>query len=241
MSGVGKKRNDIRFYTTIELKIMNETGSLSSKKKEEAISDEKDDAENSKKYRTSSSETAFVSNSDLNDFNQIFFNEQNNVSCEENYIFPNKEIASKTISPVFTFFQCNEDFIKEKMPEGSNYKTKSRNYILKSKFKSEKKNKQDSSCNLFKLEDIDLNKVDEILKDIEYVQDNININNNDKNKFDETDLNVVINDKINLDELSKIPIETFQTIDIDYSLCSCLNNYKFDCKYNIYLFIFFIK
>jgi hypothetical protein len=240
MSGVGKKRNDIRFYTTIELKIMSENGSLSSKKKEEIVSDEKDDAENSTKYRTSSSETAFVSNSDFsNDFNQLFFNEQNN---EENYIFTNKDIASKSISPAFTFFQCNEDFLKEKMPEGSNYKTKSKHYILKSKFKSEKKNKQDSNCNILKLEDIDLNKVDEILKDIEYVQDNININKNDnnknknKNKFDETDLNAVINEKINLDELSKIPIETFQNIDIDYSLCSCLNNYNFDCKYS-YLFI----
>ena len=234
MSGVGKKRNDIRFYTTIELKIMSENGSLSSKKKEDIISDEKDDAENSTKYRTSSSETAFVSNSDYsNDFNQLFFNEQNN---EENYIFTNKDIASKSISPAFTFFQCNEDFLKEKMPEGSNYKTKSKHYILKSKFKSEKKNKQDSNCNILKLEDIDLNKVDEILKDIEYVQDNINKNDNNKNKFDETDLNVVINEKINLDELSKIPIETFQNIDIDYSLCSCLNNYNFDCKYS-YLFI----
>ena len=237
MSGVGKKRNDIRFYTTIELKIMSEIGSLSSKKKEEIVSDEKDDAENSTKYRTSSSETAFVSNSDIaNDFNQLFFNEQNN---EENYIFTNKDIASKSISPAFTFFQCNEDFLKEKMPEGSNYKTKSKHYILKSKFKSEKKNKQDSSCSLLKLEDIDLNKVDEILKDIEYVQDNINKNDNNKNKFDETDLNVVINEKINLDELSKIPIETFQNIDIDYSLCSCLNNYNFDCKYSS-LFIYII-
>jgi hypothetical protein len=234
MSGVGKKRNDIRFYTTIELKIMTENGSLSSKKKEEIISDEKDNAETSTKYRTSSSETAFVSNSDLNDFNQIFFNEQNNVSCEENYIFTNKDIASKTISPVYTFFQCNEAYLKEKMPERSNYKKKSRNYILKSKFKSEKKDKQDSTCNILKLEDIDLNKVDEILKDIEYVQDNINNNDNNKNKFDETDINV----KINLDELSKIPIETFQTIDIDYSLCSCLNNYKFDCKYSfLYYYI----
>ena len=240
MSGVGKKRNDIRFYTTIELKIMSENGSLSSKKKEDITSDEKDDAENSTKYRTSSSETAFISNSDLNEFNQIFFNEQNNVSSEENYIFTNKDIASKSISPAFTFFECNEAFIKEKMPEGSNYKNKSRNYILKSKFKSVKKNKQDSSCSILKLEDIDLNKVDEILKDIEYVQDNININKNDnnknRNKFDETDLNVLINEKINLDELSKIPIETFQNIDIDYSLCSCLNNYNFDCKYS-YLFI----
>ena len=237
MSGVGKKRNDIRFYTTIELKIMSENGSLSSKKKEEIVSDEKDDAENSTKYRTSSSETAFVSNSDYsNDFNQLFFNEQNN---EENYIFTNKDIVSKSISPAFTFFQCNEDFLKEKMPEGSNYKTKSKHYILKSKFKSEKKNKQDSNCNILKLEDIDLNKVDEILKDIAYVQDNINIKDNNKNKFDETDLNVVINEKINLDELSKIPIETFQNIDIDYSLCSCLNNYNFDCKYSS-LFIYII-
>lgn len=101
---------------------MTENGSLSSKKKEEIISDEKDNAETSTKYRTSSSETAFVSNSDLNDFNQIFFNEQNNVSCEENYIFTNKDIASKTISPVYTFFQCNEAYLKEKMPERSNYK-----------------------------------------------------------------------------------------------------------------------
>lgn len=233
MSGVENKRNEIRYTKLIELKIMTENVSLSSKKKEEIISDERDDTENSTKYRTSSSDTGFVSNSDFsNDFNQIFFSEQNNISLEESNNFCNKSIASKSISPVYSFFQCNEDYLKEKIPEGSNYKIKSRNYMLKSQFKTEKKNKQDSNCKLIKLEDIDLNKVDEILKDIEYVQDNININKNDnnKNKFDETDLNAVINEKINLDELSKIPIETFQTIDIDYSLCSCLNNYKFDCK-----------
>lgn len=233
MSGVENKRNDLKRSIKIELKIMTENGSFGPKKEKEIISDEKDDTDNSTKYRTSSAETAFVSNSEFsNDFNQIFFNER--ISCD------NKDITSKSISPVFTFFQCNEAYIKEKMPEGSNYKNKSRNYILKSKFKSEKKNKQDSNCKLINLEDIDLNKVDEILKDIEYVQDNININNKDniKNKFDETDLNF-INEKINLDELSKIPIETFQTVDIDYSLCSCINNYKFDCKYS-YLFIYII-
>ena len=233
MSGVEiERRNDLRLSNKIELKDIDENGEISSKKKEEIISDEKDENENSTKCRTSSSDTIFVSNSDFsNDFNQIFFNEPNNISYEESNI---KDITPKNISPEFTFFQCNEVLIKEKMPEGSNYKKKSKNYILKSKFKSEKKNKQDSSCSIIKLEDIDLNKVDKILKDIEFVQDNIN--NNDNNKFDETDFNVVINEQINLDELSKIPIETFQNFEIDYSLCSYIDNYKFDCKYS-YLFM----
>ena len=44
-------------------------------------------------------------------------------------------------------------------------------------------------------------------------------------------MNFLIDENINLDELSKIPIETFK--NIDYSLCSCFNDYNFDCKYFI--------
>jgi hypothetical protein len=127
------------------------------------------------------------------------------------------------------YFLCNEEYMKEKMPEGNNYKIKSKNFIKKSQFKTEK-SKNDSNISLIKIEDVDLNKVNEILKDIKYVENNVNINC--KDNFINTDLNSVINENSNLNELSNIPIETFDGVDM--SLCSYINNYNFNCKYIIY-------
>jgi len=126
------------------------------------------------------------------------------------------------------YFLCNEEYMKEKMPEGNNYKIKSRNFIKKSQFKTEK-SKKDSNCSLIKIEDVDLNKVNEILKDIKYVE---NININYKDNFINTDLNSVINEKLNLNELQNISIEKFDSVDM--SLYSYINNYNFNCKYIIY-------
>jgi hypothetical protein len=201
-------------------------------KKEVFQSDEKENSETNTQHRTSSFDSPYESVSELsNDFNFHFFNELNNKTVsEEKNIFIGKEKVKRSISPEMNYYLCNEEYMKEKMPEGSNYKIKSKNYIKKSQFKNEKKNKSDSNCSLIKIEDVDLNKVNEILEDIKYVENNININY--KDNFINTDLNSVINENSNLNELSNIPLDTFDGINM--SLCSYINNYNFNCKYIIY-------
>ena len=204
-------------------------------KKEVIQGDEKSNSETNTQYRTSSFDSPYESVSEIsNDFNFHFFNELNNIKTfsEEKNIYFEKDKAKKCISPEMDYFLCNEEYMKEKMPEGNNYKIKSRNFIKKSQFKTQK-SKNDSNCSLIKIEDVDLNKVNEILKDIKYVE---NININYKDNFINTDLNSVINEKLNLNELQNIPIEKFDAVDM--SLCSYINNYNFNCKYIIYLFLF---
>ena len=199
--------------------------------KEVVQGDEKSNSETNTQYRTSSFDSPYESVSEIsNDFNFHFFNELNNIKTfsEEKNIYFEKDKAKKCISPEMDYFLCNEEYMKEKMPEGNNYKIKSRNFIKKSQFKTEK-SKKDSNCSLIKIEDVDLNKVNEILKDIKYVE---NININYKDNFINTDLNSVINEKLNLNELQNIPIEKFDAVDM--SLCSYINNYNFNCKYIIY-------
>ena len=201
-------------------------------KKEVFQSDEKENSETNTQHRTSSFDSPYESVSELsNDFNFHLFNELNTKTIsEEKNIFFRKEKVKRSISPEMNYYLCNEEYMKEKMPEGSNYKIKSKNFIKKSQFKNEKKNKSDSNCSLIKIEDVDLNKVNEILEDIKYVENNININY--KNNFINTNLNSSINENSNLNELSNIPLETFDGIDM--SLCSYINNYNFNCKYIIY-------
>ena len=168
-------------------------------KKEVIQSDEKSNSETNTQYRTSSFDSPYESVSEIsNDFNFHFFNELNNIKTvsEEKNIFFGWDKAKKCISPEMNYFLCNEEYMKEKMPEGNNYKIKSKNFI----------------------------------KDIKYVENNVNINY--KDNFINTDLNSVINENSNLNELSNIPIETFDGVDM--SLCSYINNYNFNCKYIIY-------
>lgn len=204
-----------------------------SSKNEEIILDEKDENEINTKYITSS-ESPYTSNSDIsNDFNHQFFNEPNNTFSNENNIIE-KEQCQKNIFPEIDYFIFNEKYLKEKIPEGNNYKKKSKNYILKSKFRNDQ-NKKDIPCNnKISIGDLDLSKVNDILKDIEFVQDNMD-NNIDtiNNKFNNIDF--PMNNHINLDELSNIPIEAFKTVD--NSLTSEVNECKFDCKLK-YFFIF---
>jgi len=200
-------------------------------KKEVIQSDEKSNSETNTQYRTSSFDSPYESVSEIsNDFNFHFFNELNNTKTfsEEKNIFLGKDKVKSCISPEMDYFLCNEEYMKEKMPEGNNYKIKSKNYIKKSQFKTEK-SKNSSNCSLIKIEDVDLNKVNEILKDIKYVE---NININYKDNFINTDLNSAINEKLNLKEQTNIPIEKFDAVDM--SLCSYINNYNFNCKYIIY-------
>lgn len=199
-------------------------------KKGESLSDDKDDNEVNTKNRTSTDSPNESCSETSNDFNQQFFNEPNCTFSDEKNIFFGKDITKKKVFPEINYFICNEQYFKEKIPEGNNYKN-SKNYLPKKDFEKKINNTTESDCNKIKIEDIDLNKVNDILKDIEYVQDNINTKKNEENKFDNTDMNFLIDENINLDELSKIPIETFK--NIDYSLCSCFNDYNFDCKYFI--------
>ena len=201
-------------------------------KKEVIQSDEKSNSEANTQYRTSSFDSPYESVSEIsNDFNFHFFNELSNTKTvsEEKNIVLGKYKAKRSTSPEMNYFLCNEEYMKEKMPEGNNYKIKSKNFIKKSQFKTEK-SKNNSNCSLIKIEDVDLNKVNEILKDIKYVENNVNINY--KDNFINTDLNSAINENSNLNELSNIPIETFDGVDM--SLCSYINNYNFNCKYIIY-------
>lgn len=124
---------------------------------------------------------------------------------EDNYSFLN----NKKMPPEYDFFLCNEKNIKEKMPEGNKYKNNSRNYKLKDSF----------AFNTMEIEKIDINKVNEILKDIELYQNFINNDNC---------INIKSLDNIDLNKLENINIEPL-CIDNTF-LCSYINN-KFDCKF----------
>jgi hypothetical protein len=110
-------------------------------KKEVFQSDEKENSETNTQHRTSSFDSPYESVSELsNDFNFHLFNELNTKTIsEEKNIFFRKEKVKRSISPEMNYYLCNEEYMKEKMPEGSNYKIKSKNYIKKSQFKNEKK------------------------------------------------------------------------------------------------------
>ena len=96
------------------------------------------------------------------------------------------------------------------MPEGNNYKMKSKNYRLKNNC---------INLNNNKIKNVDLNKVNDILQDIEYMQNYIN-NNSLKNYLNiVNDLNLYSN---KLDNNCKI--------EDNLLLNSSVNNYIFGGK-----------
>ena len=136
--------------------------------------------------------------------NQKTQEEVNNSSDKKNDNF---------ISPLIGFFLCNEQYIKEKMPEGNNYKMISKNYILKNNF---------INLNKIKIEGVNLNKVNDILQDIEYVQNLIN------NNYLKNHLNYVNNENYFFNQFSiKQNIQNNNCNLEDYA---SINNYKYDCK-----------
>jgi hypothetical protein len=141
-------------------------------------------------------------------------NYESNLSCEKLNDISNISI-DKAVSPFMSYFLCNEKYIKEKETEGFNYQKKSRNFILKNNL---------MNFNEINIEDIDLNKVNDILKDIEYFEKknntffNISLNNVNKDN-----LNSVNFPKDRLTENNDCNIET-------NNLNSCLIDYKFEGK-----------
>ena len=85
-----------------------------------------------------------------------------------NFTEPNNQKSNEKvnnaldISHFIDYFFFNEKYIKEKMPEGNNYKMKSKNYRLKNNC---------INLNNNKIKNIDLNN---ILQDIEHIQNYIN-------------------------------------------------------------------
>ena len=170
---------------------------------------------------------------------KTYNNVEINQSSEKKENDSSKETNNIIISPFVSYFLCNEKYIKENNPNGNSYKNKSKNYILKNNLFNNNNNNK-------KIEYIDLKKVNDILKDIEFIQNNININNNFNNSFNnnfnnsfnnnfnnnlKNNFNFVNNENCNL---NKLPTEQFARIDNcnldNYLLNPFINICKFNCK-----------
>jgi hypothetical protein len=142
-------------------------------------------------------------------------NYESNQSCEKLNDISNISI-DKTVSPFMSYFLCNEKYIKEKEPEGYNYQKKSRNFILKNNL---------MNFNEISIENVDLNKVNDILKDIEYLEKNLN------NTFFNISLNNVNKDNSNSVNFPKDqPTEKNDCNIESNNLNFCLIDYKFEGK-----------
>ena len=142
----------------------------------------------------------------------------NEISEELNSQFQKESLFK--LPPEYNFFLCNEKYVKEKLPEGNHYKNNSKNYKLKGTL----------NLNKIQIKDIEKNKINEILKDIESYQNSIDIKNI-TNKFNYNIFNTDI--EIDLSNLSKF--EKNYNINSN-NLCSYINNYKFDCKFLFLIF-----
>jgi len=144
------------------------------------------------------------------------------LKSKDNFTEPNNHKSNKKennspdkknnqiLSHFIDYFIFNEKYIKEKMPEGNNYKMKPKNYRLKNNC---------INLNNNKIKNVDLNKVNDILQDIEYMQNYIN-NNSLKNYLNiVNDLNLYSN---KLDNNCKI--------EDNLLLNSSVNNYIFGGK-----------
>ena len=146
--------------------------------------------------------------------------ELNNIKSNEKEKNEPDKKNNQILSHFIDYFFFNEKYIKEEMPEGNNYKIKSKNYRLKNNFINLNKNK---------IKYIDLNKVNDILQDIEHMQNYIN-NNCLKNHL------TIVND-FNLNS-NKLPLKQDNNCKIEGNLLlnSSINNYKFERKlFNLFI------
>jgi len=140
--------------------------------------------------------------------NLAYASNDNNFIESNNFILNKNGINSRDkndiiISPFIQYFLCNEKYIKENIPNGNNYKNKSKNYILKNNFNN-----------------LDINKVNDILKKIDYIQNN---KNNEKNNFN------FINNKCLNYNISTCNLSKYYYIDNNL-LNSNINTSKFYSK-----------
>ena len=196
-----------------ELKIKeNKNKIIEISNKEEISSDEREDSGLYIKMKLSSEFSTTTSSENNKSFSQSLSLDQSNISID----IKNVNNVNKNVPSDVYYFLCNENYYKEKHPEGLDYKKKSKNYISKYKF---------SCINITKIEDLNLDKINDILKDIEPIensQNDIKIKNNFV--FIENS-NIIMNN--NPKGVNSIPF------------CPYVNNYNFNSKY-FYFYIFFI-
>ena len=185
--------------------------------KEESLSDEKDDSELTYKFSTKSPNT---SNSEkYKSFCQSLSSEQSNIS--DNKININN--VNKTKPLEFYYFLCNENYYKEKNPEGSKYKKKSKNYISKNEL---------NCIDTIKIEDLNLDKINDVLGDIKSIE----------NFQDDTKIKLMNNDNKEAEYSNFSNILSMQNDPIGVNIFSFfpyVNNYNFDCKSFIILLLFY--
>ena len=168
-------------------------------------------------YNINSKENGFQndsSNSDNDtsdkDKNQII--KEPSLIDEKNTVF-NKDNSDKNLFHVTNFFNCNENYFKEKMLDANNFRLKSKNYKEKFIYNDNKK-----------IEDIEPNKINNILREIYLFQNNLNNNNNNNNNKLDEDINFMRK----------------KELDLNKSLNLYINNNEFGCKYIILILYLFI-
>ena len=166
--------------------------------KEKSLSDENDYSELEYKYSTKSPNIS--SSEKYNNFSQSLSSEQSNIS--DNKIKINNVNNTKPLQ--FYYFLCNEKYYKEKNPEGSKYKKKSKNYISKNEL---------NFIDTIKIEDLNLNKINNILEDIKSIENfqddmKIKLMNNDNKKAENINFDNILsmqNDPIGVNNFSFFP------------------------------------
>jgi len=200
---------------------------ISQKSKQDIFNPKKMDEKEEENYdsdintanKTSHNSSSGSNCDSINENNQEKLNDLSNSFNEEKNITSSKDInKNKNLFPAIDYFLCNEKYFRQKMPEKSNYKINSNNFIIKNSF-----NKK------MKIDEIDQNKVNTILEEIENVQKNDNncINNININKFD---VNINFFDYINSSNINA----KFTAFDFNNSLLlSHINNinFNFESKY----------
>ena len=218
-------------YENKNKNIRNESEILHNYKEKILQSNEKEIIENEKnvsdiydkhKLSTDLPDTSSSSESPREFNGQLLIDSINYIYDENNDFIFEQNITNKNILVMLDYFLCNEKYMKAKNSEGNNYKD-SKNYILKNKFKYDNK---------IQIKDIDLNKINNILKDIEYTQNNID---NNSNKY-HVDIYSVENEKMYNNRKSCIRVGEPLNVNKIY-LFSHINYNKFEYKLTNNIFL----
>ena len=190
-------KNDREDETIVSTKKVNEGIKTKNLKKKEIKKGFKASLNKNTKNNSFNESLNIIVNNDNFHNNQKINESSSSFNDEKN--LNNKDINDKNILPVINFFKCNEIYIKERNTKMNSLRKRSKNFIEKKFFT--------------KKEDIDQNKVNDILKDIELLQNNLN------------DINV-FNQNIYFIRSKQL----FSNKFLD------LYNYEINCKYIIYYF-----
>ena len=177
-------------------------------KKMEEKEEENYDSDINTANKTSHNSSNGSNRDSINEYNQEKLNDLSISYTEEKNIILSRDInKNKNLFPAIDYFLCNENYFQQKMPEKSNYKIYSKNFIIKNSF-----NKK------MQIDEIEQNKVNTILEEIENVQKNSNdcINNENINKFD---ININFCDNINSLNLNVFPNASLRNLTLIIIYC----------------------